>query len=292
MFRLLTTIALGWLVAAAPAHQPTGNAPPGSSNPAGGNPGHATPRTGRPGDPQPEVAPPAPPPPPAAVPVPDGPVVRRVELEGGLILEDLVIGEGYEVKSGGAVVAHYHGTRKADGFVFDSSFDRGQTAAFPLSGVIAGWQKGVPGMKIGGVRRLIIPAAMGYGARGAGANIPPNTDLVFVIKLVDAIKIEDVEVGTGEEATANCVPVTTYTIKDTEGKVLEAVEGTPYVWLPGEYQGIQFGVPGMKVGGTRRIVVPAQFNVWAQPLAEGHVQNVPVTLEVKLVAVRNLPQGR
>ncbi len=275
--RRMTLAAVAIFATTAIALQPTGN----PRNPTGG---------GGAGQPP---APPPPPPPPAVdpIPVPDGPVVHAEEREGGLIVEDLVIGEGYEVKPGGAVVAHYHGTRKEDGFVFDSSFQRGEPIGFPLSGVIQGWQKGVPGMKVGGVRRLTIPAALGYGARGAGANIPPNTDLVFVIQLVDALKTEDIEVGTGEEASANCVPVTTYVIKDAEGKVLEKVDQTPYVWLPNEFQAIQFGVPGMKVGGTRRIVVPADFNSWAPAFAAGHTQNVPVTIEVKLVAVRNLPQG-
>ncbi|MFN9992984.1 MAG: FKBP-type peptidyl-prolyl cis-trans isomerase, partial [Phycisphaerales bacterium] len=103
---------------------------------------------------------------PQGVPVPDGPALNTLELEGGLIIEDIKIGDGYQVEPGGAVVAHYHGTLKADGKVFDSSFQRGEPVAFPLSGVIAGWQKGVPGMKVGGVRRLTIPAALGYGERG------------------------------------------------------------------------------------------------------------------------------
>jgi hypothetical protein len=94
---------------------------------------------------------------PKAIPVPDGPVVKREEKENGLIIEDIKIGEGYEIKPGGAIVAHYHGTLRTDGSVFDSSFERGEPAAFPLTNVIQGWQQGVPGMKVGGVRRLIIP---------------------------------------------------------------------------------------------------------------------------------------
>jgi FKBP-type peptidyl-prolyl cis-trans isomerase len=125
----------------------------------------------------PAAAAPAAPAAPKPLPVPTGEVVKKSELEGGLIVEDLKIGDGYEVKTGGAVVAHYHGTLKANpDKVFDSSFSRGEPVAFPLNGVIEGWGKGVPGMKVGGIRKLTIPAKMAYGERGAGNDIPPNSD--------------------------------------------------------------------------------------------------------------------
>lgn len=226
---------------------------------------------------------------PTPIPVPDGPVVKKSEPAPGLVAEDLKIGEGAEIKPGAAVVAHYHGTLKADGKVFDSSFQRGEPIAIPLSNVIKGWQLGVPGMKIGGVRRLTIPAALGYGERGAGGDIPPNADLVFTIQIVDALLVEDLKEGQGEAASDQCLAVTTYTISDKEGKVVERSEsGRPYVWLPGEYQAIDAGVEGMKVGGKRRLTVPAQFNVTAPQLAGSRPQNVPVTIELELVALRNL----
>ena len=75
----------------------------------------------------------------------------------------------------------------ADGTIFQSSLDFGQPATFGLNQVISGWTQGVPGMKIGGKRRLIIPSAMAYGSQRAAANIPPNSDLVFDIELI-AIK--------------------------------------------------------------------------------------------------------
>lgn len=229
---------------------------------------------------------------PNAIPVPDMPVVKKTELEGGLIAEDLKIGDGYEVKAHGAVVAHYHGTLKADGKVFDSSFQRGEPIPFPLDGVIKGWQEGVPGMKVGGIRRLTVPAALGYGERGAGNDIPPNADLVFTIQLVDALQIEDVKVGEGEEATVQCVPVTTYKIIGADGKEIEKVDKAPYVWLPGEYEPIQFGVAGMKVGGKRKLTVPKEMNQTPPQLGSTRPQNVPVTIELELVAMRNLPQQR
>jgi peptidylprolyl isomerase len=233
------------------------------------------------------------PPAPTPVPVPDGPVVNKQELEGGLIIEDLTIGDGYEVKPGGAVVAYYHGTLKEGGKIFDSAFERGEPVAFPLNGVIPGWQQGVPGMKVGGVRRLTIPAALGYGPQGAGDAIPPNSDLVFTIQLVDALKIEDVKVGEGEEATGQCVAVTTHTITDEAGKEVEKVDASKmYVWLPGELQGVQFGLEGMKVGGKRKISIPKQMNIANPGLPTTRPSGVALTAEVDLIAVRNLPQRR
>lgn len=231
---------------------------------------------------------------PKPIPVPEGPVVKKTELEGGLVAEDLVIGDGAEIKPGGAVVVLYHGTRKSDGKVFDSAFERGEPIAFPLGNVIPGWQKGVPGMKIGGVRKLTIPAAMAYGEHGAGADIPPNTDLVFVIKVLDAVTYTDEVVGTGEAAQGQCVPVTRHTIKDDGGKEVEKVDGDKlWVWIPGELQGVNAGVDGMKVGGKRKIHVPKEFNPAAPQMGTSRPQNVPLDVELELVAVRNLmPQRR
>lgn len=228
---------------------------------------------------------------PKGIPVPNMAVVKTETLEGGLIIEDLKIGDGYEVKPGGAVVALYHGTRKSDGFVFDSAFERGEPIGFSLNGVITGWQKGVPGMKVGGVRRLTIPAVMGYGERGAGADIPPNTDLVFVIEITDAVQIEDTKEGTGEVASGSFVAVTAHTIKDKDGKEVEKHDAAnPYIWIPGEMQGFQYGMEGMKVGGERTIKVPKEFN----PAVPGSPANRPggqaLSIDVKLIALRNLQQ--
>lgn len=223
------------------------------------------------------------------VPVPNElPVIKKTELDGGLIVEDLKIGEGSEVKPGGFVVAHYHGTLKTDGTVFDSSFERGEPIGFPLNGVIQGWQKGVPGMKVGGVRRLIVPAAMAYGADSPSEKIPANSDLVFVIQLVDLFSFEDKVVGTGEAVTQNAVVVTAHTIKGADGKVIETVtRENPYIWVPGEHQGVSMGLDGMKVGGTRTMTIPAQMNRANPRFPSTRPQDVPVTVEVEVIAVRN-----
>ena len=108
----------------------------------------------------------------------------------GLQYEDTVVGNGDEAKSGHHVHVHYTGWLYNDGqqgAKFDSSRDRGQPFAFSLGAgqVIKGWDEGVAGMKIGGQRTLIIPAALGYGARGAGGVIPPNATLKFDVELLE-----------------------------------------------------------------------------------------------------------
>jgi FKBP-type peptidyl-prolyl cis-trans isomerase len=97
---------------------------------------------------------------------------------------DLKEGTGEEVKPGATVTAHYTGAVAATGIIFQSSHDSGQPIPFSLSQVIQGWTDGVPGMKVGGTRRLIIPADQAYGANPpAGSGIPANAPLVFDIEL-------------------------------------------------------------------------------------------------------------
>jgi peptidylprolyl isomerase len=101
-------------------------------------------------------------------------------------IEDIIVGSGREAKSGDTVVMHYTGTFD-DGEKFDSSVDRG----FPfetkigVEHVIKGWDDGVPGMKIGGKRKLYIPYTLAYGEEGAGDVIPPLADLIFEVELLD-----------------------------------------------------------------------------------------------------------
>jgi peptidylprolyl isomerase len=97
---------------------------------------------------------------------------------------DVMEGTGDIVPENATITAHYTGALCKDGTIFQSSHDFGKPVTFGLNQVIAGWTKGVPGMKVGGTRRLIIPSAMAYGSVRAAANIPPNSDLVFDIELV------------------------------------------------------------------------------------------------------------
>ncbi len=97
---------------------------------------------------------------------------------------DIEVGTGEEVQPNATITAHYTGALCKNGIIFQSSHDFNKAITFPLHGVIAGWTQGVPGMKVGGTRRLIIPAAMAYGSSSPAKNIPANSDLVFDIDLV------------------------------------------------------------------------------------------------------------
>ncbi len=101
-------------------------------------------------------------------------------------VEDIVVGQGREVKKGDTIVIQYTGTL-TNGKKFDSSYDHGQPfeTAIGVGRLIRGWDEGIPGMKVGGKRKLTIPSDMGYGATGAGDDIPPNSTLIFEVELLD-----------------------------------------------------------------------------------------------------------
>ena len=103
-----------------------------------------------------------------------------------LVVEDLRTGEGAEAQPGQTVEVHYVGAANSTGEEFDASWNRGSTFRFPLGAgrVIAGWDQGVAGMRVGGRRRLVIPPHLGYGDRGAGGVIKPGETLIFVVDLV------------------------------------------------------------------------------------------------------------
>jgi FKBP-type peptidyl-prolyl cis-trans isomerase len=107
------------------------------------------------------------------------PISNVPELE----ITDVQEGTGAEVPAGATITAHYTGALCKDGTIFQSSHDFGKPITFGLGQVIEGWTKGVPGMKVGGIRRLVIPSRMAYGSVRAAVNIPPNSDLVFDIEL-------------------------------------------------------------------------------------------------------------
>ncbi len=102
-----------------------------------------------------------------------------------LKIEDLTLGSGAEAVNGKTVTVNYSGTL-TNGTKFDSSYDRGTPFSFTLGAgeVIKGWDLGVAGMKVGGKRKLTIPSELGYGSRGAGADIPPNATLIFEVELL------------------------------------------------------------------------------------------------------------
>jgi peptidylprolyl isomerase len=104
-----------------------------------------------------------------------------------LVVEEIVEGTGDEARDGQTAIVHYVGVAASNGEEFDASWNRGDTFSFRLGAgqVIAGWDRGVAGMRVGGRRRLVIPAHLGYGSRGAGGVIAPGETLIFVVDLVD-----------------------------------------------------------------------------------------------------------
>ena len=111
--------------------------------------------------------------------------MAEITTASGLVYDDITVGEGDTAQAGQKVTVHYTGYL-TDGTKFDSSKDRNDPFVFPLGAghVIKGWDEGVQGMKIGGVRKLTIPPQLGYGERGAGGVIPPNATLVFDVELL------------------------------------------------------------------------------------------------------------
>lgn len=117
-----------------------------------------------------------------------------------LQITDETVGTGAEVKAGDTVRVNYKLTNAQSGVKYDSSYDRGEPATLSLSQVIPGWQQGMPGMKVGGKRRLVVPASLGYGPQGTQDSqgnqvIPANADLVFEIELLAVNPSDD---GSGQ----------------------------------------------------------------------------------------------
>jgi len=113
------------------------------------------------------------------------PVIDFIDGEAPdeLVIEDLIVGDGVEVTAGQTVTVHYLGVEFESGEQFDSSWDRNESIEFALRGLIQGWQIGIPGMKVGGRRQLIIPPHLAYGPAGSGHRLSGQT-LVFVIDLL------------------------------------------------------------------------------------------------------------
>ena len=108
---------------------------------------------------------------------PQGPAPTSLEVT------DLVVGDGPEAAPGATVNVHYLGVEYDSGEEFDSSWNRGESINFPLNRLIAGWQQGIPGMKVGGRRQLVVPPALAYGPAGGGHRLSGKT-LIFVIDLL------------------------------------------------------------------------------------------------------------
>ena len=228
----------------------------------------------------------------------------------GLQIDDTVPGTGAEAKAGQPVIVHYTGwlhdpaAPNGRGQKFDSSKDRGEPFEFQLGAgmVIRGWDEGVQGMKVGGTRVLTIPPEMGYGAHGAGGVIPPNATLVFEVELLPEpervpLQMTDVVEGSGAEAAAGMRVSVHYTgwlyqpdAPQGRGAKFDSSKdrGQPFRFHLGQGQvirGWDDGVQGMKVGGTRVLVIPPELGYGPRGAGGVIPPNATLVFEVDLLGV-------
>ena len=228
----------------------------------------------------------------------------------GLQIDDVRVGDGAEAKAGQSVTVHYTGwlydENAADkrGKKFDSSKDRNDPFRFHLGAgmVIRGWDEGVQGMKVGGQRILTIPPELGYGARGAGGVIPPNATLVFEVELLPTperpqLQATDVVVGDGAEAVAGRQVTVHYTgwlfdesAPQQRGRKFDSSKdrNDPFRFHLGAgmvIRGWDDGVQGMKVGGTRVLVIPPHLGYGPRGAGGVIPPNATLVFEVQLLGV-------
>jgi peptidylprolyl isomerase len=248
---------------------------------------------------------------------PDAPTVvdeaDYVTTDSGLKYYDLVDGDGPIPEAGQQVSVRYTGWLE-DGTKFDSSIDRGQSFVFPLgsSGVIAGWDEGLSTMKVGGQRQLVIPPDLAYGEEGASGVIPANATLIFEVELIEilpgspeapaevdeadyvttesGLKYYDLVVGDGEEAENGKLAEVHYTGWLTDGTKFDSSldRGEPFLFGIGAgsvIDGWELGVLGMKVGGQRQLVIPAElgYGVGGSGTIPG---NATLIFEIELLELR------
>ncbi len=217
-----------------------------------------------------------------------------VTTSSGLKYVDLVVGTGASPSPTDGVTVQYTGTLE-NGTVFDASRLHGpEPASFPLNSVIKGWTEGVSTMKVGGVRKLIIPPDLAYGDHSVASGvIPPNSTLIFIVELLDIpkVQIEDTQVGTGAEAVNGKTLVVNYTgwllpdgtqFDTTTGKQpFEFTLGTDQV-IPGWDQGLV----GMRVGGQRTLIIPPGLAYGAQGASDTIPPNSTLKFEIELLDVK------
>lgn len=248
----------------------------------------------------------------------DGQPISSKKTESGLTIEEFVVGDGAEAVKGSEVEVHYTGYL-TDGTVFDTSKKRNRAFSFQLGEgrVIKGWDEGVEGMKVGGKRRLIVPASLGYGERRAG-KIPPGATLVFTIELLsvtppppppqpltafegkplstktvdEGLKIHEFKVGEGPEAKPGDIVAVHYrgTLKDgTEFD--SSLARKPITFPLGQgrvIKGWDLGVAGMKVGGLRKLEIPAKLAYGER--AKGRIPaNSDLIFTVELMSIKSPP---
>lgn len=243
------------------------------------------------------------------------------EISPGVKYRDLKEGEGEACPAGSEVTVHYTGWIK-DGTIFDTTSEKGKPLAFKASELIPGWQEGIPGMKPGGIRKLVISPEKGYGSRAKG-KIPANSTLIFEVELVEfkgppklmldkngktlsdgtepgasdpglrsvgsgGLMVRDIKVGNGPEAPHGAHVEIYYTGWLMNGTVFDssAQRGELADFdLGGLIPGWQQGIPGMKAGGVRKLVVPPSLGYGDR--AQSKIPaNSTLVFEVQLVGFK------
>ncbi len=218
-----------------------------------------------------------------------------------LEINDIKAGTGVAVEAGDRVYVEYTGSLSNDS-VFDSNMNNGkQPFGFNVGAgeVIEGWDKGLLGMKEGGMRSLKIPSSLGYGAAGAGGVIPPNADLKFDVKLLKVVKrsdnfdliSEDIIEGTGKEAVKGKSVTVHYKGTFINGVKFDASydRDEPFTIKLGENRviaGWEQGLLGMKAGGKRKLIIPPHLGYGtrgAGSIAPGQI----LVFEIELLEVKN-----
>jgi len=249
----------------------------------------------------------------------DATPVTTSTTENGIAVSDYVIGTGADAVKGGEVEVHYTGYL-TDGAVFDSSVPRKRPFGFELGAgrVIKGWDEGVVGMKVGGKRKLVIPSKLGYAERRAG-KIPPNSTLIFTIELLSVtpplpppqpltafdgkplstkkleknLIVADYKLGDGPEAKATDTVSMHYrgTLKDGTEFDSSLSRPKPLVFALGSgrvIKGWDLGIAGMKVGGLRKLTIPAELAYGER--ARGKIPaNADLVFTVELMALKPAP---
>ncbi len=218
---------------------------------------------------------------------------------GGLQVQDLTPGDGVEAKPGDFLVVDYTGwltVNGKQGEKFDSSLDRGVpfTVRLGYGRVIAGWDQGLIGMKVGGTRRLVIPPELGYGAVQSGP-IPPNSTLMFdvILRDIPRVQVRDLVAGSGPQALEGDACDFNYTgwlYEDgARGRQFDSsVGGKPFQVTLGAGQvipGWDIGLVGMKVGGRRELIIPPELAYAKRGAGNVIPPDATLVFEVELMSV-------
>lgn len=248
-------------------------------------------------------------------PIADAPPAAWRETDDGLELADVAVGEGDEAVEGALVEVHYTGML-GDGTVFDASLPRGQAFQFRVGAkqVIKGWDLGVQGMRVGGRRRLVVPAALGYGDRAAGP-IPPGSTLYFEVQLLRVVEAPapvadrpvdlpddvfkqtrsglawaDVRRGEGNKPQDDKRVCVAYAIWDDTQRVADTRSKGRCWWFRYGHdhvvEGLTEGLKTMREGGVRQLRVPPAL-LRGETAGHALTLDAPLVIEVELVEAKD-----